>query len=183
MPLTLIDGWLTDDPDEFRFYREDVNQWTYRQQLEVDVRSWKPWAFWLTGATPIGLGLFGHSGQGRSGEGFLLVTIGVLILVTYVLMMVAVVQGLRRVKLIEARVSFDRPHPLVSGLLAGEFHHPESKVKGLATLPEWAVRQLQPPNGSLGVLIAWNSEAEYCSVVGVRPPPEPSAQNPEQSRW
>jgi hypothetical protein len=60
-PLRYIDGWYTDDPDEFRFYTRDVRRWSYRAQLAADARSWKPWAWWVMAVLPAGIGMVRES--------------------------------------------------------------------------------------------------------------------------
>jgi hypothetical protein len=171
-PLRYIDGWYTDDPDEFRFYTRVARRWSYRAQLATDARSWKAWAWWCMAFLPTGLGALRRSPSLTIG-GLLW---GTVVLQKYIHMLRTIVRGYQRSVLLDGVVpTFDRRHPLRRSLLAGELRHGDKAVQErvVAILPEWAAKSHAGPDGSLRVLVAHSPSAEYSPVIGIRPDHEP----------
>jgi hypothetical protein len=174
--LRCVDGWYTDDADEFRFYMHDARQWSYRAQLVVDARSWKVWAWWVAAIAPATGGMI---------RGSLPLTIigliwAVAVLERYVHMLRTVVQGYRRSVLLDGVVAkFEHRHPLRRSFMAGQLRHEDQSVleRVTALLPEWAAKAHAGPDGSLRVLVAHSPRAEYSPVIGIRinSPPGPAA--------
>lgn len=165
-PLRYIDGWYTDDADEFRFYTREARVWSYSAQLARDARSWKPWAWWAMAAVPATSSVVRGS--------LPLVAIGLfwalVVLWTYVHMLRTVVRGYQRSVLLDGVVAvFDLRHPLHRSLLAGELRHEDQTVgeRVTAMLPEWVVKSHARPDGSLRVLVAHSPAAEYSPVIGI----------------
>lgn len=163
-PLVRIDGWYTDDPGEYRFYTRDAPSFGYRQQLARDVRSWKPWAWWLLlcVAPVVAMGLTG-------------LLMGAPAAAAYVHMIRRVVGGYRNLRLVEGVVeAFDRVHPLFRGYRVGALGafpgQPALPEPVAAILPVWAVEAYAQPDGSLEVLVAHAPAAEYSEVIGIRNP-------------
>ena len=160
--LIEVDGWLTDDPEELRRYLSGaMNRWTFADQLRVDARSWKPWAFWSLGALAFAVGTVMKS--------LPTVLLGGLVWVTYLRMLIPVVRGRQRTQLFEAIVRFDGVHPLVPSIATGAFTEEAGSRKGGAMLPAWAVDATRHPDGHHHVLIAFQPGAQFSHVVGVRP--------------
>lgn len=167
-PLRCIEGWHTDDADEFRFYTRDARQWSYRAQLATDARSWKPWAWWCLALLPAVLGAL------RGSPALLIGGLiwGAAALQKYVHMLRTIVRGHQRSVLLDGVVpACDGRHPLRRAFVAGALRHGDQAVheRVVAMLPEWAAKSHAGPDGSLRVLVAHSPGAEYSPVIDIRP--------------
>jgi hypothetical protein len=167
-PLHYIDGWYTDDPEEFRQATQGAKSWSYWSQVRVDLRSWKVWLLWLSGlAWPV---------AGLVIRSLPLAALGVFmaafVLHKYVHMLRRVVSGLRASVLVEGVVArFDTRHPLFRGHLAGELKQTAiAHERVMALLPAWVVQAHARPGGSMEVLVSHPPGADFSQVVGFRRP-------------
>lgn len=163
-PLVLVDGWYTDDPDEFRFYTREASTFGYGRQVARDVRGLAPWCWWLLlcVAPVLFLGWWG-------------LAIALPALGAYLHMIRTIVSGYRRSVLVEGQVSrFDRTHPLFRGHRAGELRpaggRPLPPEPVTATLPAQAVEAFAQTDGSLEVLVSHVPDAMFSPVIGIRNP-------------
>jgi hypothetical protein len=166
--LVTIEGWLTDDPEEFRMYSRPGVRWSFREQLSIDVRSWKPWAAWLVAVGAFVAAAVGGADRPVAGVPYLM--LGVALSSTYVRALFAVVRGRQRQRLLEATVRFDSRHPLSSSLLTGVFTEAGGTAIGRAFLPEWAAEKTRRADGCHYVLVAYDSAAEMNAIIGIRAP-------------
>lgn len=155
-----IDGWITDDREQFELYRKATG-FGYGAQLARDFRSWKPWLFWLSAVLCLA---YGTLTLDRTAT-----TVGIALLGTYLFMLHAVVRASRQGRLIEAIARFGGPHAFSPLLRAGTFHDPKSGVRGDTLLEAWAVSRFERPGGWVPVLISYYPKAQTHPVVGVRP--------------
>jgi hypothetical protein len=165
-PLHCVDGWYTEDAEEFQFYMRDPKTWTYAAQLGNDVRSWKTWLLWLCGlAWPI---------AGAATRSPPLLAIGIFpftaVVYVYVHMLRRVVRSHRASVLIEGVVErFDTPHPLLRSRVAGELKQDVvTDRKVWALLPARIVTAHARPSGSLQVLVSYSADADFNPVVAFR---------------
>ncbi|MFT3839940.1 MAG: hypothetical protein QM723_23335 [Myxococcaceae bacterium] len=165
-----IDGWITDDREQFELYRKATG-FGYGAQLARDVSSWKPWLFWLTAVLCLAYGTLTPDRTATF--------VGLALLGTYLFMLRSVVSASRQGRLIEAIARFGGPHALSPLLRAGTFHDPKSGVRGDTLLEAWAVQKFERPGGWVPVLVSYYPKAQTHPVVGVRPvewqPPAPEA--------
>jgi hypothetical protein len=160
-PLQLVDGWLTDDPDELRHYQSGA-RWSYLQQLRMDLRAWKPCAGWLVS--------FGCISEGALTGNVMWTGLGLSFLAVYARMFVMVVRGRSRAVPLTARISFDGRHPFAPDFVKGSFTELGGARTGQAFLPAWAADATARPDGTHEVLIAYDPHAQYSQIIGVRPP-------------
>lgn len=165
-PLVCVEGWHTDDPAELWFHLHDARNWTLWKQLAVDVKSWKPWAFWLVGLGPLAAGAVLPRPSATFGSLF-----GILVFAVYLHMLWRVASGVRHEVLVFGLVyAFDRRHPLLPNALAGELAHGDERLQERVTalIPEWVVKAYAASDGSMRFLVAHAPEAEFSQVIGIR---------------
>lgn len=167
-PLHCVNGWYTEDAEEFEFYMRDPETWTHLAQMSNDVRSWKVWVLWLFGlAGPI---------AGMVTRSLPLLAIGVLpfaaVVYVYAHMLRRVVRSHHASKLIEGVVEkFDTPHPLVRSRIAGKLKQDIVTDRQVwALLPSRIVTAHARPDGSMQVLVSYSADADFNPVVAFRLP-------------
>ena len=172
--LHAIDGWLTENPDEFELYRHHSNQrWSHLSQLKLDGRDLSSICLWVTGAVALFLGISLHN--------VVFAIFGALSWLVYGWTLHRAVRHRREGTLTEAIARFEDRVALEPDWRSGDFSDPSGAMRGRATLTVSVVEALRRPDGTLPVLVFY-SPYGWHRVLAVRPfdasasaPPESSA--------
>lgn len=165
--LHCIDGWHTDNAEQFRFFTREVNGHTYAKQFLADVRGRWTWALWLVGLIPLGLAIL-------SKRPWVIVLGGAFalsVLRVYLHMLRRVVRAYQQAVLVEGVVQrFDGRHPLKRSFLTGRLVLTRGVVIEPMTvaLSEALVKAHARADGSMEVLVSHSPGAEVDEVVGFK---------------